>query len=212
MAQDARLRVALEDRADALQLVRRELYDATGLTPEPDFQEIERPGELLIEVRLHDADGYTPAEVARMVTVGSPHLDVLSAWTEPVEPVEAVEAVEAVKAVEPAPRQPLPSRVIDLLQCEIPDLALRAHRDSLPTARWHHPSFTNTSHWLLAVPGMDSNGQAVVGICTRTGYYYRFSASEASSLALSGGGRSGSARGHGGPAFFAPGLVQRPLR
>ncbi len=46
MALQGRLRVAVEDRADALELVRAEVYAATGLIPEPDFQEIERPQEL----------------------------------------------------------------------------------------------------------------------------------------------------------------------
>ncbi len=164
MAQQGMLRVALEDTSDALQLVRTEVYRATGLTPEADLQEIEPRGELVIQVHLGDADGHTPAEVAKMVTARARHLDVLSAWTEPVEPVR---------------KRPVRCQVIDLLQSDIPDLALRAHRDGVPTARWHHPTPTQTPHWLLAVPGMDADRRAVVGICRRAGYYYRFSSSDA---------------------------------
>lgn len=169
MAQNGKLKVAVEDRADALHLVRAELYAATGLTAEPDFQEIDHPGELLVEVRLQDAGGYTPTQIAKMVASESQDLHVLSAWTEPADPVLS---------------RRVQCRVIDLLECEVPDLALRAHRDGLPTARWHGSSPTQTPHWLLAVPGIDADRKGVVGICRRTGYYYRFSASEARSLVL----------------------------
>lgn len=148
MARHGKLKVAVEDRADALQLVRAELYAATGLTAEPDFQEIDQFGELLVEVRLPDVGGYPPHEVARMVTSESGHLDVLSAWTERADPG--------------LPRT-VPCRVFDVFECEAPDLALRAHRDGLPTARWHHPSPTQSPHWLLVVPGIDADRKAVVG-------------------------------------------------
>ncbi len=170
MVQQGKLRLAVEDHTDALQLVRAEVYAATGLVPEPDFQEIDRPGELLVEVRLADDGGYKPTEVAKMVAAESAHLDVLSAWTEPLAVI---------------PRRPLQCQVIDLLQCEVPDLAFRAHHDGLPTARWHHPSRMQSPHWLLAIPSIDADRKAVVRICRRTGYYYRFSASEANSLAPS---------------------------
>ncbi len=167
MAQPGKLRVAVKDGAEALDLVRAEVQHATGLISEPYFQEIERPGQLLVEIRLSDAGGRTPTEVAKMVATGSRRLDVLSAWSEPVQPV---------------PVRPVQHHITDLLQCEDPDLALRAHHDGLPTARWHFQSRTKSPHWLLAVPVIDAERKPVVGICRRSGYYYRFSASEASSL------------------------------
>lgn len=169
MARRSKLKSALEERADAIQFIRTELYDATGLTAEPDFQEIDQPGELLIEVRLPDVGGYPPDEVAKLVTSESRQLGVLSAWTEQAEPG--------------LPRT-VPSCVVDVFECEALDLALRAHRDGLPTARWHQPSPMQSPHWLLIVPGIDAGRKAVVGTCRRTGYYYRFSASKARSLVL----------------------------
>lgn len=170
MAQNGKLKIALEDRIDALQLVREEMYEVTGITAEPEFQEIDRPGELLIEVRLRDAEEYSPTEVAKMVSSEAQHFQVLSAWTEPSKPVL---------------RRAVQCQVVDLFDCDVPDLALRAHRDGLPTARWCHPSPAQTPHWLLAVPGINADRKAVVGICRRAGHYYRFAASEATSLVSS---------------------------
>lgn len=169
MGQRGKIRVALDDCFDAIQLVRAAVCDATGLSFEVDFQEIERRGELVVELGLDDTGGYTPTELVKMVASGARHLEVLSAWTEPVVPVED---------------QPIRCLVVDLLQCEIPDLALRAHRDGVATARWHPASPTQVPHWLLAVPGIDADRRAIVGIRRRTGYYYRFSASEASRFDL----------------------------
>lgn len=168
MAQVDRLRVALDDSPDALQLVTAEVHEATGLSAEVDFQEIDSPGELVVEVRLQTG-GYTTSEITKMVKNGAAHLETLSAWSEPTERTA---------------HQALRCQTFDLLQCEIPDLALRAHRDGVPTSRWHRASGTQTAHWLLAVPGIDKDRHAVVGVNRRNGYYYRFSASEARNTVL----------------------------
>ena len=169
MPQEGRLRVALADTADALDLVTAEVHEATGLRVQTDFQEIELRGELVVEVRLADVGDYTPSDLAEMVSQGASHLEVLSTWTE--------------TAPRGGRRPQRCQKVLDLLDCEVPDLALRAHRDGVPTARWHHPSPTQRPHWLLAVPGIDAERRAVIGISRRSGYQYRFSASEAGHLA-----------------------------
>lgn len=169
MEQAGRLRVALADTPDALNLVAAEVQDATGLMAQADFQEIELRGELVVELRIGDPGGCAPSDLATLVAEGAPHLDVLSTWSEP--------AGAAVR------RPQRCHQVLDLLHCEVPDLAVRAQRDGVPTARWHHPSSTQTPHWLLAVPGVDAEKRAVVGVSRRAGYLYRFSAYEASRMA-----------------------------
>lgn len=169
MAQQGKLRVVLDDRVDALDVMKAEVYGASGFAPAVDFQEIERPGELVVEIRLADAGSYLPSDLLVMVGAGTTHLEVLSAWREETGA---------------SGRRPTECHVIDLMHCEIPDLALRAHRDGVPTACWYQASSTSSSHWLLAVPGFDADRKAVVGISRRTGYYHRFTASEAGSLAV----------------------------
>lgn len=169
MAHHGWLKVALEDQAGALQRVTDLLHDVTGLTAQPEFQEIDHPGQLLVEVRLPDAGGYTPPELAQRIRRRTRELHVLSAWNEPPGPL---------------PSRTRPCQVVDVPEDRAGDLAVRAHRDGLPTARWHRSSPTQVSHWLLAVPGTDSDRRTVVGIWRRPGYYYRFSAAEATSLIL----------------------------
>lgn len=165
-----KLRVAVHDGADALDLVKVEVEGATGLAVEPVFQEVDR-SELVVELALPDSGAVAPDHIISAVEASVSELDVLSTWTEA-----------------PGPAFPTPiasETVFDAVDDPLPEVARRALRDELPTAEWL-PSIRDIgggdrSYWALAVPLLLPERPAVVGVRRRWGYSLRFSALDAAS-------------------------------
>ena len=69
---------------------------------------------------------------------------------------------------------------------ELPDVARRALHDGVPTAAWPGPHFGRQagrpSAWLLAVPVHSPSGENVVGLSRRSGYSYRFAATDVEAI------------------------------
>jgi hypothetical protein len=170
MSSTSKLRVAIPDRTDALDVVKGGVERATGFVAQPVLQEIDYT-DLVVEVQLSDSNAADPRRVADTVGQASPDLDVLSSWKEAdALPLPTVRAV------------PIVFETTDLV---LPEVARRALEDELPTAQWLHKgndvSGGDRSCWILAVPSHRCGGAARVGICHRRGYATRFSASEAES-------------------------------
>lgn len=158
-----KIRIATPDTDDALGNVRVEVERATGFAAELEFQEIDCT-DLVVELRLADADAVQPGLVARAVERSTRDLEVLSAWTE--VPLHR----------DPTPR--LRQTLVSASDGPMPAFAQRALRDELPTAQWlsidGDPAEVGQSQWHLAVPMIRSDGQAVVGLRHRRGYSLRF--------------------------------------
>lgn len=160
------LRVAMQDKAHAIDSACSDVESAVGLRVRAEFQEIEG-SNLIIELQLIDDEADVaphPSRLASVVDSVVSHLEVLSSWEEASSP-------------EPAPR-----RCHDVLGVgyePLPRVAQRALDDNLPTAAWDR----SASSWLLAVPSVCS-GKAIVGMSRRHGYSHRFTAHDADALRL----------------------------
>lgn len=162
MEPTSKLRVAIADGEDALQVVTAEIEEAIGIGVEPEFQEIER-GDLVVELRLADPSVPDSRLVAHAVERLSGDIEVLSAWQEV-----------------PLIRDPTPTTsqsVFAGTEGAMPEVAQRAIRDELPTATWK-------SSWQLAVPVQRGDGQVFVGVQDRQGYSRRFGLHEVNALRL----------------------------
>jgi hypothetical protein len=82
MSSTSKLRVAIPDRTDALDVVKVEVERATGFVAQPVLQEIDYT-DLVVEVQLSDSNAANPRRIAHTVEQASPDLDVLSSWKEP---------------------------------------------------------------------------------------------------------------------------------
>jgi hypothetical protein len=164
MPSKSKLRVAIADGSDALEVVTVEVERATGFVAQPVLQEIDYT-DLVVEVQLSDSNAADPRRIALTVARASPDLDVLSSWKEAAAP--------AMAAVQSSPI------VVDAADPLLPEVARRALRDDVPTAQWL-PKFVGGGDrsWILALPSRRSGHPARVGICSRRGYSARFSASE----------------------------------
>ena len=191
MTTTSRLRVAISDTAEALKIVKLEVEGATGYPVRPEFQESEFE-ELVVELRLGATGVAEPNLIARAIERTTPDIDVLGVWN------------ESPHSHEPVPK---PSKLVFGVADEaLPDVARRAVRDELPTARWH-PSLATTSssdtpHWELAVPVLHTDGESVA-VIRRKGYSHRFTPDDAVGTWL---GLASSAR----PTGFACSLRLEP--
>jgi hypothetical protein len=163
MTSSSRLRVAISDTAEALEIVKLEVEGATGYPVRPEFQETEFD-ELVVELRLGAPSSTEPNRIARAIQRTSRDIDVLGVWN------------AKQSDHEPAP---IPSQLVfGATNDSMPDVAKRAVRDQLATAQWH-PS-TNTTprgdipHWQLAVPVLQADGEEVVAVHRRNGYSLRY--------------------------------------
>jgi hypothetical protein len=158
-----KIRIATPDTDNALGTVRVEVERATGFAAELEFQEIDRT-DLVVELRLADADAVQPGLVARAVERSTADLEVLSAWTE--------------VPLSRGPNPPLRQTLLTANDGPMPAFAQRALRDELPTAQWlsidGDPAEVGQCQWHLAVPMIRSDGQPVVGLRHRRGYSLRF--------------------------------------
>jgi len=160
----SRLRVAISDTAEALEIVKVEVEGATGCPVRPEFQESELD-ELVVDLRLGTSSSAEPNLIARAIERTAPHIDVLGVWN------------ESPRGHEPAP---IPSQfVFAATDDSMPEVAKRAVRDELATAQWH-PSGNTTqgregAYWQLAVPVLQTDGEEIVAVQRRNGYSLRFS-------------------------------------
>jgi hypothetical protein len=173
MEPTSKLRVAVPDGANALRVVTAEIEEATGIAFEPELQEVDG-GDLVVELRLADSSIGDSKLVVRAVERLSDDLEVLSTWQEA-----------------PPPRDPAPvmsPSVFAGTDVAMPEVAQRAFRDDLPTAKWpgtfRVPVGEPKACWQLAVPMRRSNGQVLVGVLQRSGYSHRFGVHEAKALRL----------------------------
>ncbi len=157
------LRVAMPDKAHAIDIACSDVESAVGLRVRAEFQEIEG-SNLIVELQLGDGaePAPHPSRLASVVDRSVPQLDVLSSWEETSSPA-------------PTPRQ-CPS-VLGVGYEPLPEVAQRAHDDDLPTAQWDRAD----SSWHLAVPSVCS-GKAIIGMSRRHGYSHRFTAHDAAAL------------------------------
>jgi len=163
MTTTSRLRVAISDTAEALEIVKVEVEGATGYPVRPEFQESEFD-ELVVELRLDAPDSAEPNLIARAIERRTPDIDVLGAWNE--DP----------RGYEPAPMAS--QFIFAATDDSMPDVAKRAVRDELATAKWQpHANTTpgsGTPHWQLAVPILQTDGEEIVAVQRRNGYSLRF--------------------------------------
>jgi len=162
MTTTSRLRVAISDTTDALDIVRVEVEGATGYPVRPEFQESEFD-ELVVELRLDAPRSAEPNLIARAIERTTP-IDVLGVWN------------ENPRSYEPAP---IASQLVFAsTDTAMPDVAKRAVRDELATARWQPPANTGSGsaapHWQLAVPVLQTDGEEIVAVQRRNGYSLRF--------------------------------------
>ncbi len=172
MTATSRLRVAISDSAEALEIVKLEVEGATGCSARPEFQESELDA-LVVEMRLVDSDPAVLSLVARAIERTSPALDVLGVWSE--SPPDRMPSAVTTKTVY--------SGTDD----SMPDIAKRAVRDELPSAQWYPRRGGVTSvrpHWQLAVPALLADGEKVVAVRRRNGYSRRFTTDDAVSTWL----------------------------
>ncbi len=164
----SKLRVAMPDRADALDMVKAEVLGATGFEAHAEIQELDG-ADLVVELRLADSGVSDPGRMARTVERSTRDLDVLGTWN------------EAGPARSPVPT---PCEVVFGAGDEtMPAVARRALRDAVPTAQWlpvgEDDGGTGRPQWVLAVPVIQSEGRTVVGLQRRVGYSLRFTACDA---------------------------------
>ena len=166
-----KLRLAVSDRAGALEAVRSELQESTGWLVLPELQESER-GSLIIEVRVIEPSEPDSQGLVRALDRTNRGIDILSAWREvptslrvPRPPSHAVLATTAGK---------------------LPGVAQRAIDDGVPTATWVAAGSVGRSErpseWVLAVPVARASGDNVVGISRRSGYSHRFASTDADAI------------------------------
>jgi hypothetical protein len=160
------LRVAMPDKAHAIDDARSDIQSVAGLRVRAEFQEIEGRN-LIVELQLGDeADQSShPARLASVIDKAVAGVEVLSSWRESVS------------------LEPHRSRCPDVLGVgyePLPEVAQRALDDNLPTARWDR----SDSSWHLAVPSV-CEGKAIVGMSHRVGYSHRFTAHDAAALRYS---------------------------
>jgi hypothetical protein len=165
-----KLRLAVADGPSALQVATAKVHLATGLGVRPEFQEIDR-SDLIVELSLSDTLGCTPGQLGRLVERSSTDLEVLSCWTE-------------TKPTLPTGRHQQP-KVVQYNDPDVPFTARRAFDDCLPTAGWQVGTDGVGPHWLLAVPAVSFDDRIIAAILLRSGYCYRFSALEATTLRAS---------------------------
>lgn len=169
MTTTGKLRVAVTDGSQALQFVTSGIEDATGVAIEPEFQEIDR-GDLVVELRLPSANVADAKLVAHALDYLSDDLVVLSSWQEEPRPASA---------------SPLISHSVFVgAGTPMPDVARRALRDDLPTAKWPTRVGELKGYWQVAVPFHRSDGEVLVGFQRRRGYSRRFGAHEVKALRL----------------------------
>ena len=170
MSSTSKLRVAITDDTDALDVVKLEVERATGFEAQPVLQEMDHT-ELVVEMQLSDSNAADPRRIALTVEQASADLDVLSSWKEAdALPLQTARAMPMV---------------IETTDLVLPEVARRALEKDVPTAQWlprsNEASGGHRSCWILAVPSRRCGGAARVGICHRRGYAIRFSANEAES-------------------------------
>jgi hypothetical protein len=157
------LRVAMPDRAHAVDDARSDIQSAAGLKVRAEFQEIEGRN-LIIELQLGDETEQSshPARLASVIDKAVVGVEVLSSWSESI-------------SLETDPRRC--PEVLGVGYEPLPEVAQRALDDDLPTARW----VRSDSSWHLAVPS-SCEGKAFVGMSYRVGYSHRFTAYDVAAL------------------------------
>jgi hypothetical protein len=163
MTSSSRLRVAISDTAEALEIVKLEVEGATGFPVRPEFQESEFD-ELVVELRLGAPSSTEPNRIARAIERTSRDIDVLGVWNEKQPDHEPT---------------PIPSQLVfEATDDSMPEVAKRAVRDQLATARWRPTTNATPSgdipHWQLAVPVLQADGEEVVAVHRRNGYSLRY--------------------------------------
>jgi hypothetical protein len=76
-----KLRVAIPEVVNALDVVRSEIARTTGFDARAVFQEVDH-SDLVVEVQLTSGTDADPREIAEAVEHSAKDLDVLSTWTE----------------------------------------------------------------------------------------------------------------------------------
>ena len=170
MSSTSKLRVAIPDDTDALDVVTLEVERATGFEAQPVLQEMDHT-DLVVEMQLTDSNAADPRRIALTVEQANADLDVLSSWKEAdALPLQTTRAMPIV---------------IETTDVVLPEVARRALENDVPTAQWlsrRNDAFgRDRACWILAVPSQRCGGAARVGICRRRGYATRFSANEAES-------------------------------
>jgi hypothetical protein len=157
------LRVAVSDRAHAIDDARSVIQSAAGLRVRAEFQEIEGR-HLIIELQLGDEaeESSHPARLASAIDQAVAGVEVLSSWRESASPQTHTRRCPDVLGVGYEP---------------LPEVAQRALDDDLPTAKWDRTD----SSWHLAVPSV-CEGKAIVGMSHRAGYSHRFTAHDVAAL------------------------------
>lgn len=129
----------------------------------------------MVELRHASSDLIDTKLVVRAVERLSDDVEVLSTWQEAAPP----------------PRTPVPATgraVLAGTGVPMPEVAQRALRDDLPTAKWPGASRVPVGEpkacWQLAVPVHRTDGQVLVGVMQRRGYSRRFGVHEATALRL----------------------------
>jgi hypothetical protein len=159
--------VATPDSSSALDVLTAKVHLATGLGVEAELQEIDHD-DLIVELRLAEADEYPPRRLAQLVEEAATGLEVLSSWRE----------CETGLTTQASP-QP---QVVTFGDPVLSPVVQRAFDDHLPTARWQSSKENSLPHWLLAVPAVVANGQMVAGVQRRNGYSHRFTVADATTI------------------------------
>ncbi len=171
-----KLRVAIPDSADALRLVQDGFEEITGLSVQPEFQEVDH-GELIVEVLVDDpplipAVSPSVALVSRAVERSEFDMSVLSSWVE--------ERPDFLRSGLPV------SAVADPFREAGHGAVDRAARDELATSVWcPHPAGGGqraAGVWQLAVPFRRLDHSTCIASSERAGYPYRFSSHDALGL------------------------------
>jgi hypothetical protein len=166
-----KLRVAVPDVANALDVVRSEVKRTTGFEAKAVFQEVDH-SDLVIEVDIASGNDSVPRDIGEVVDRSASDLDVLSTWTESPFPTT----------------WPLlaPEMILDVIDDPLPQPAQRALSDEIPTAQWlptvEDVAGGDRSYWLMAVPAMQSDGRSIVALNRRYGYSMRFCAADAEAI------------------------------
>jgi hypothetical protein len=163
MTATTKLRVVTIDSNHAIDIACLVVESAVGPPVQAELQEIEG-GNLIVELELGNEAVTTanPSRLASAVDKAASDVEVLSAWRESACP------------------EPTPQHCSDLLDVgyePLPEAALRAIDDDLPTASWD----CSDASWHLAVPAVCS-GRVIVGMSHRRGYSHRFTAHDAARL------------------------------
>ncbi|MGB7050877.1 MAG: hypothetical protein WBG41_04860 [Acidimicrobiales bacterium] len=166
-----KVRVAISDATEALKEVHADVERAVGCTVFPELQETEC-GSLIVEMKLAEQVERDGRDLARAIKRSNSDIELLSCWKDRTSPERS--GYVPLHSVLPASAE------------ELPEVAHRALHDGVPTAAWPGSRFVRPigrlSAWFLAVPVQSPTGGNVVALSRRTGYSYRFAATDVEAI------------------------------